>query len=113
MIKLYSPENEIQLSILRSIFEAEGIPIFVHNDHFGSMRTGMQIELLNRRTIMVSKEFLEQASEVMREYLKNLEPDAQEIEPVSEGYSVFDKVRMIFEGLVFGWVMPGKKWRKE
>lgn len=41
MIKLYSPENEVQLAILKSLFEAEGIPIFVHNDNFGSMRSGI------------------------------------------------------------------------
>jgi hypothetical protein len=113
MIKLYSPGNEIQLATLRSIFEAEGIPIFVHNDHFGSMRTGMQIELLNRKTIMVSELHFEQASIVMREYFKNLEQDAQETDVAKEGYSVFDKIRMVFEGFFFGWVMPGKKWRKK
>jgi len=112
MIRLYSPENEIQLAILRSIFEAEGIPIFVHNDHFGSMRTGMQIELLNRKTIMVSEVHFDQASLVMREYFKNLEQGAQETGVAKEGYSVFDKIRMVVEGLFFGWVMPGRKWRQ-
>lgn len=113
MIKLYSPDNEIQLAILRSIFEAEGIPIFVHNDHFGSMRTGLQIELLNRKTIMVSEEYFGQASLVMREYLKKLEPTSQEPDSAPVGYSAFDKIRMVFEGFFFGWVMPGKRWRKK
>lgn len=109
MIKLYSPENEIQLAVLRSIFEAEGIPIFVHNDHFGSMRPGVQIELFNRKTIMVPEKYFEKSCEVLRNYLGNLESETQE-DP-SNSYSALDKLRMVLEALVFGWIMPGRKWR--
>ena len=111
MIKLYSPENEIQLAVLRSIFDAEDIPIFVHNDHFGSMRPGVQIELFNRKTIMVPERYFEKSCEILRSYLENLEPETHEIS--SNSYSASDKLRMVFEALVFGWIMPGNKWRRK
>ena len=113
MIKLYSPENEVQLAILKSLFEAEGIPIFVHNDNFGSMRTGMQIELLNQKTIMVNEQDYESAQAVIRNYLGNIAETEQEQETTTASYSFLDKVRMVIEGLFFGWVMPGRRWRKE
>jgi len=113
MIKLYSPENEVQLAILKSLFEAEGILIFVHNDNFGSMRTGMQIELLNQKTIMVNEQDYESAQAVIQNYLGNITETEQEQETTTASYSFLDKVRMVIEGLIFGWVMPGRRWREE
>ncbi|NOX98018.1 MAG: DUF2007 domain-containing protein [Nitrospirae bacterium] len=34
MINLYSPKNEVELAIIKSILEGANIPYFVHNDHF-------------------------------------------------------------------------------
>ena len=113
MKKLYSPENEVQLAILKSLFEAEGIPIFVHNDNFGSMRSGIQIELFNKKTIMVSEQDYENARAVILNFLGNIDVAEQEQATTTASYSFFDKVRMVFEGLIFGWVMPGRRWRKD
>lgn len=112
MIKLYSPENEVQLAILKSLLEAEGIPIFVHNDNFGSMRSGIQIELFNKKTIMVSEQDYENARAVILNFLENIDVAEQKQATTTASYSFFDKLRMVFEGLVFGWVMPGRRWRK-
>jgi len=111
MIKLYSPENEVQLSILKSLLEAQNIPIFVHNDSFGSIYPGLQVELFNARTIMVDERHYEKAQAVLREFLANLDQAAPE-QTARPTYSFFDKVRMVFEALIFGWLMPGRKWRK-
>jgi len=112
MIKLYSPENEVQLAMLKGIFEAEGIPIFVHNDNFGSMRTGMQIELFNKKTIMVGEQHYASARDIIQNFIGNIE-QAASAQPTISGYSFLDKIRMVFEGVVFGWVMPGNRWRKD
>ena len=108
MVKLFTPENEVQLALAKSLLEAEGIPFFVHNDHFGSLYVGIQIEFLNRKTIMVDEADEPRAREVMVDFLDNARP-----EPVSETdkYSHWDKLRMIAEGLLFGWVVPGKRRR--
>lgn len=112
MIKLFCPKDEIQLIILKSLFEAEGIPIFVHNDNYGSLKPGIQIELLNTKTILVSESYLERAQEVIKHYLGNIEASDGATDENDIGYSIWDKARMVFEGILCGWVMPGKRWPK-
>ena len=51
MIKVYSPNDELEFSMIRGVFDTEGISYFGHNDNFGSMRVGPQIDLLNKKTI--------------------------------------------------------------
>jgi hypothetical protein len=53
MKKLYKPENEMELCLIKSIFESEGIRYFVLNDYFGSLYIGPQIDLYNARIFMV------------------------------------------------------------
>lgn len=108
MVKIFSPDNEVQLALAKSLLEAEGIPFFVHNDHFGSIKVGIQIELLNRKTIFVDQAFEVRAKEIISDFLQNT---ASEPIPRGERYSGWDKMRMVFEGLIFGWVMPGKRRR--
>ena len=110
MIKLFSPENEVQFALAKSLLEAEGIPFFVHNDHFGSLYVGIQIEFLNRKTIMVDEAYEARAKEVIADFLRQ---DIAEPAPKKTTYSALDKLRMIAEGLVFGWVVPGKRRRRK
>jgi hypothetical protein len=42
MIKLYSPKNDSELAIIRSILDREGIKYFVHNDPFGTLKGGKE-----------------------------------------------------------------------
>ncbi len=35
MIKVFCPANELELAMIKSLFEAEGIEYFVQNDHYG------------------------------------------------------------------------------
>ena len=53
MIKLYSPRDLAELTLIESILEGENIPYFIHNDHFGSLEVGPQIDMLNMNTLMV------------------------------------------------------------
>ena len=106
MIKLYSPQNEVELSFIKSIFDGESISYFVHNDHFGSLEVGPQIELFNVKTIMVDEKHFNRAKDLLDDFLVNIDPipDTKKTE-----YSVFDKIRMIIEVVLFSWIMPGKK----
>lgn len=107
MIELYSPENESELLILRSILDDAGIPHFVHNDTFGSMVAGPRIAHYNRKQILVAESDHEDALDLVAEYLlkTDTEPAAS-----SHDLTLFDKLRMIFELLLFGWFMPGKRY---
>lgn len=110
MKKLYSPRNEVDLSLICSILDGENIPYFVHNNHFGSLRIGPVIELYNAKTIMVDEEDYERAAELIADYLKNTQHDLKNFK--SE-YSLFDRIRVIIEAFLFGWIVPGKRKRRQ
>ena len=104
MKKLYHPKNEAELSVIRSILDGENIHYFIHNDHFGSLQPGPTIDLFNAKSIMVSEEHFERASEIITDYLNNVQP-----KKIKSEYSLPDKIRMVLETLLFSWFMPGKK----
>ena len=109
MIKIYSPNDELELSMIRGIFDTEGVSYFVHNDNFGSMRVGPQIDLLNKKTIMVASEDVVRAKEIISNLLERRLPEEEE----QEQYSIGQKLRMILETIIFWWFIPGKKRRKK
>ena len=110
MKKLYKPENELELSLIKSLFESEGIQYFVHNDHFGSLKIGPQIDLFNAKMLMVPEEQYAKANELLTDYLRNIQEEETEV--FQSQYSLMDKIRMLIEAVIFGWFIPGKKRRK-
>jgi hypothetical protein len=109
MIKLYSPRNEPELAIIKSILDGEGVDYFVRNDHFGSMEVGPRIRLFNAKDILVAEEHYDRARELISDFL-NVTEEERGSEPE---YSLCDKVRMVFEILLFGWIMPGRRNRRK
>ena len=103
---LYSPRNEVELAMIRSILDGENIPYLVHNDHFGSLKIGPVIDLYNAKTIMVEERHRERARELISDFLRSVSPESEQPDP---RYSLFDKIRMVIEMLLFGWIVPGKK----
>ncbi len=109
MIKLYSPDNESELAVLKSLFEAEGIHYYVLNDHFGTLRVGPRIELFNAKIIYVHEEFYENAKGIIEDFIESTKDKSGNMK---SSYSFPDKIRMIFEALIFGWFIPGNRWKK-
>jgi hypothetical protein len=111
MIPIYRPDNPVDLALAESLLIAEDIPYFVHNKHFGGLYPGVQIELLNARTVMVP----EAAALRAREVLAVLLTVEQEPPPVSPRprLSLGQIFRMLFEAVVFGWFFPAKRRRKD
>ncbi len=110
MLELYSPNNEVELAMLKSVLDAEGINYFVRNEKFGSLEIGPKIELLNKKMIMVQDDQYEKAKELLRDYLESTENKG---EPEEKKYSLFDYIRMVTEFLLFGWIMPGRRKNKK
>ncbi|MEN8189472.1 MAG: DUF2007 domain-containing protein [Thermodesulfobacteriota bacterium] len=110
---MYSPETELDLAFLKSLLESENIQYFVHNDHFGSLKVGPRIDLLNGKTIFVDEPDAEKAEEIIGDYLSDRQ--RQTITPGrSSAYSVASKLRVIIETLLFWWFIPqGRRWKKE
>jgi hypothetical protein len=109
MIKIYSPNDEIELAIIRGILDAEGIYYVIHNDHFGSLEIDPQIDLFNKKTIMVAPEDAARAKEIICDLLAHHLPEEQE----KLQYSLGQKLRMVFETFLFSWFIPGRKRRKK
>ena len=104
MRRIYSPHNEIELINLRSILHGEGIPFFVHNDHFGSLEIGPRIELFNAKTIFVPREHAERARELIEDYVRICTD-------VPTRLSFWHTARMVLEVLLFSWIVPYRKKR--
>ncbi|MBI4699445.1 MAG: DUF2007 domain-containing protein [Nitrospirae bacterium] len=104
--KLYTPRNASELALIESILEAEKIDYFVKNDNFGSLYIGPQIDLYNQKTIMVQDDQYDRAKDVMSDYLQQTEVIDEK--PLGK-YTLFDKLRIVAEFLMFGWVIPGRK----
>ena len=104
MIKLYSPRDLAELALIESILEGENIPYFIHNNHFGSLEIGPQIDIYNKKTIMVNEEYQERAKELINDFIKTTRDEITGI----PAYSFIDKLRIIFETLFFVWFIPGR-----
>ena len=104
-INLYAPQNEMELSLIKSILDSESIRYFVRNDNFGSLEVGPNIGLFNGKMIKVQDDQYERSKELLSDFI---EKTKRPIENTLKEYSLFDKIRMAVEFLVFGWVMPGK-----
>jgi len=95
--------------MIRGLLESEHIHYFVHNDHFGSMEVGPQIELFNKKTVMVASADADRSKHIIEEFLEREPPEEAE---VVWHYTLGQKMRMVFEALLFCWFVPGKKRRK-
>ncbi len=109
-VPLYSPQNESEATLLKSILDSEGINYFVRNDNFGSLEVGPRIGLFNAKMIEVQDDQYERANELLSDYFEKTKKEPEES---AKEYSWFDKIRMVIEVLVFGWLMPGRKKSKK
>ena len=108
-VHLYSPQNEVELALLKSILDAEEINYFVRNDNFGSLEVGPRIGLFNAKMIEVQDDQYEGAKELLSDYFDKTKGKTQEPD---KKHSLSDKIRMVIEVLLFGWIMPGRKKTK-
>lgn len=106
IVKLYSPQNLTEQSLIQSILDSEGINYYIHNDLFGSLYVGPQIDLYNKKMIMVPNDQYKRARELLDTFFESTE-DKDDLRGTK--YSISDKIRMTVEILLFGWMMPGRK----
>ena len=108
-VPLYSPQNESELMLLKSILDSESINYFVRNDNFGSLEVGPRIGLFNAKMIEVQDDEYERANELLSDYFEKTKKEPEES---AKEYSWLDKFRMVVEVLFFGWLMPGRRKSK-
>lgn len=103
-----TPQTESELAVMVSPLEAHGIQHYVHNQGFGGLYPGMQIELYNARRLMVPSEQATDACELLSVFSTQ-----SAVTTTDEKMSVTDKLRVLFETCVFGWSFPRKRRKLE
>lgn len=111
MENIYSPKNDMELAFIKSLLEGENIYYHVKNDHFGTMKTGPRIDLYNTKHIFVGHDDADYAKALLNEFL-NPKLTSNVSIATKKPYTVFDKIRMVLEVIIFNWFMPGKSAKK-
>lgn len=102
------PRTEGELLTAASYLEAHDIPVFLRNDRFGGLFPGLQIHSYNARALLVPAS----QADAARALLAGIAPASSEAERgVRPGWP--DKVRMVLEALLFGWFIPGRRFRRK
>src|SRR5687768_10358980 len=99
MITICHAVDDLELLFLRSALEAANIPHLIVGQHFGSLYPGMQIPSYNERSVRVPASFVENALAVVENVRASYTPTFEKLATKS-------KLRMLFEGLWLGWVVP-------
>ena len=100
MITVCHPVDDLEQAFLVAALEAEEIPFFIAGQYFGGLYPGIQIPWYNERSIRVPPSCYAAALAIVAEVRANYVGPAEQV-------AVKSKIRMIFEGVVLGWVMPG------
>jgi hypothetical protein len=104
LVRVFSPQSEPEVLIAASMLEAHGIPAFIHNRGIGSILPGVQINAYNTQSILVPEEHVPDAVELIAQL--RVQPRAA-VSPLP----FRDKVRVLLEGLLCGWFVPGSRSR--
>ena len=99
MVQLYSPRNEPDLLILRSLFDDAGLRYYVRNDSFGSLYLGPHVEAYNRKILCVAESDVDDATALLGEFL---ERTGRERDAAPRRHNLFDR---LLHRLV-GWLAP-------
>jgi hypothetical protein len=103
LVRVFSPQSESEVLVATALLEAHHIPTFVHNRGIGSMLPGIQINAYNTQSIMVAEEHAADAVELLAELKQSVPAGSAAPLPLR------DKIRIVLEGLLFGWFVPGSR----
>ena len=106
LVRIAMPESESHLALMVSALEREEIPHFVHGAALGSLLPGLQIQSYNARSVMVPESCATRAVEVIEE----LQLDQPTPATAPTGW---DKLRMVLEAFLLGWMVPGRQRRRQ
>jgi len=81
MVPLYTPRNEPDLLLLRSVFDDAGIRCSMRNDTFGSLYLGPHVEAYNRKIVCVAEVDLDDARALLADFLERTGREAQPSPP--------------------------------
>jgi Putative prokaryotic signal transducing protein len=103
LVRVLSPQSESEIAVVTSLLEAHDIPVFIHGRHLGSLLPGLQIGNYNTQSIMVPEERAADALELLSEFRQKDAGTAHSPLPWR------DRLRVVLEGILFGWLVPGRR----
>ena len=96
MKKLYIPNNESELTIIRSLLDSANIKYYIRNEYFGSLYIGPAIGSFNSKPIFVHEDHYKEAKEILSELIR--EEDFVPLEN-SEEITFLDGIYKFFRNL--------------
>lgn len=108
MKKVYTPRDESELAVIRSILDSAEIPYYIKNEHFGSLYIGPAMGGFNSKPIFVSEEYVEQTKELLSNFINNTEG---KMETSKNNVSFLNRIVVILEFISFG-LFTSKKNKK-
>ena len=106
MVPIFTPRTQADLAVVLCLLDAYGFPYFVHNDGFGGLYPGVVFDLINLRRVLVPTEMASDARQLIDDFLPGIESPPNNM-------SRADKLRVVVEGLLLGWFIPGNKWPRD
>jgi hypothetical protein len=104
LVRVFTPQSESEVLVAAALLEAHEIPAFIHNRGVGSILPGVQINAYNTQCILVPEEAVSDAVELLASFK---EQPRMSVSPIP----LRDKVRVLLEGLLCGWFVPGSRAR--
>lgn len=97
MKKLYVPNSESELAVIRSVLDSADIPYYVKNEYFGSLHIGPVIGGLNNKPIFVHEDHYKDAKDILARSIKieNLAP-LQSTRDLTAFNGIYTFVRNLF-----------------
>lgn len=106
-VPLYTPDSEAEAAVIAGLLDACGVAYFIRGGAMAKLYPGPRIQDYNTQTFMVRMGDLPDARMLLAEFIAPTAP------PQSDGhYSLADKLRVLFEAVVFGWIVPGRRVRQ-
>lgn len=108
LVALYSPLGGGELALVQSILENAEIPFYVRNHFFGSLHPGPDIELFNRRTVMVPEDRAGEAVELIGDYLQVTSESPLPVEPRDRTRQLLEFLCLWIAPPIGAWFVPGR-----
>lgn len=100
MKKIYTPNDEVELAVIRSMLDSADIPYKVVNQYFGSLYIGPAMGSLNSKPVMVPEEYFEEAKDVLSNYLTDVDDLHSETKTGQDrGESILEDLGNIFQSI--------------
>jgi hypothetical protein len=104
VVLVYIPDRPWELALVLCLFEAYGVPHFVHNSYLGGLFPAYpQMDLYNLRRVYVPADVAAYARQLLEDFYPDLGATLYEM-------SGRDRLRVVLECLLGGWCIPGSKW---